>query len=611
MNLLKKTLVVMLMAVVSVSVYGQVLTPKQNSKGKFGFVDESGKWIIKPKYSAVTDFDNHAFAVVEKDGLKGLINNKGKEVVKPKYLNVSPIPYLSSYVFFVDAKGSSVYYFDCINGITFSVTDFNSKTTEHFTELGFNVALYSGDYPSLYIESDAYKRKNFGLDEYYHNKETKYKLLSVPLNSPISINGESHNELVVDNRNYCWQFNENNNVMIIAPQDRWSNRDKEAYVIRNGDIILRGKVSKFEETKGNGMINAKISVNDSTIFRVIDNNVYNDTWQEIITGKYQLPLKDGTIREFDNLEKIIYDNYLAEHYLVQENGVWKIIHFFCDDIRIGVVDEDYTFKNPGDKKPDITVIETYRNRYFIIEDNEKYGLLRYYGSSLQTELPCEYDEIKVIYGDLFSVFKEGKSMLYEVSSGKFANIGNGWDFVDTDDLTNIIVKNTKTGKAGLQKEGAMFIKAEYDSLKFAANYIEIVGFKKNLKYLINLKTGRIIADGTKYDRIRETFNKATYTAQKGNKVGVINAETGKLLAPTLYDAYLCAGRGYNIMLNESGNKVILYVYDANGTLKESKSFFSNATYSMEKYSESWCGSFWPETDGTADYWGYIWYDLKK
>ncbi len=49
---LKCFLSVIVIAVISNFAYRQNLERKQAPKGKWGIVDESGKWIIKPKYTA-------------------------------------------------------------------------------------------------------------------------------------------------------------------------------------------------------------------------------------------------------------------------------------------------------------------------------------------------------------------------------------------------------------------------------------------------------------------------------------------------------------------------------------------------------------------------------
>lgn len=57
----------------------------KNSKGLYGFMDESGDIVIPCKYNLVYPFDKSGHALVIKDGKIGYIDTSGKEVVPIKY----------------------------------------------------------------------------------------------------------------------------------------------------------------------------------------------------------------------------------------------------------------------------------------------------------------------------------------------------------------------------------------------------------------------------------------------------------------------------------------------------------------------------------------------
>lgn len=59
----------------------QDLIPDKNEKGKWGYVDQSGSWVIKPKFEYAAQFENGR-AKVGKDGKFGYIDYSGKEVIK-------------------------------------------------------------------------------------------------------------------------------------------------------------------------------------------------------------------------------------------------------------------------------------------------------------------------------------------------------------------------------------------------------------------------------------------------------------------------------------------------------------------------------------------------
>ena len=56
----------------------------KQKKGKYGFVDESGKWVIKPKFDEAGDFIE-GFAAVALAGKYGYIKPDGSWLVEPKF----------------------------------------------------------------------------------------------------------------------------------------------------------------------------------------------------------------------------------------------------------------------------------------------------------------------------------------------------------------------------------------------------------------------------------------------------------------------------------------------------------------------------------------------
>lgn len=63
------------------------LTPKQ-LEGKWGYVDKSGEWVIKPKFDEVKPFKED-YAAVKKGDKWGFIFESGKFAIKPQFMNVT------------------------------------------------------------------------------------------------------------------------------------------------------------------------------------------------------------------------------------------------------------------------------------------------------------------------------------------------------------------------------------------------------------------------------------------------------------------------------------------------------------------------------------------
>lgn len=81
---MKKMITVMLALIVGVgTIFSQTLTPqKDEKKGKWGYVDEKGKWKIKPRYESAGELkkqpNDKLRATVAQKGLQGFVDENGK-----------------------------------------------------------------------------------------------------------------------------------------------------------------------------------------------------------------------------------------------------------------------------------------------------------------------------------------------------------------------------------------------------------------------------------------------------------------------------------------------------------------------------------------------------
>ena len=60
----------------------------RNKKGKYGFIDKTGKWIINPQFDWVDGFAENGLTNVKLNGKWGCIDKTGNMVVNPQYDNV-------------------------------------------------------------------------------------------------------------------------------------------------------------------------------------------------------------------------------------------------------------------------------------------------------------------------------------------------------------------------------------------------------------------------------------------------------------------------------------------------------------------------------------------
>ena len=99
---MKKVFLILLAALLCISAGAQDLTPKQNMRGKWGYVDSKGTMLIKAKYDMAEEFAADGLAKVKKDGKWGFINKAGKEVIRLRYDEVG---YFSDGLSYVKNEG--------------------------------------------------------------------------------------------------------------------------------------------------------------------------------------------------------------------------------------------------------------------------------------------------------------------------------------------------------------------------------------------------------------------------------------------------------------------------------------------------------------------------
>lgn len=633
----KHLLLVMAMTVMSVSVFGQTLHPKQKANGKFGYVDSTGNWIIKPKFSAVAEFVDYeglSYALIEKKGKIGLINKAGDIVIKPQYKKTHFIPELSTYVFFRYDENIDVALdcFACNEGLKFKVENFHVCQKEWYTVTSFTVkSQYADDETPLALGLltavtgipfgynaqsmskqallDNYLQKNFGLGK---NKDfTKYTSVAISLNAPITVDSKETRKLFFNSNEHKIFYS--NNVIACAeerPKEHW-NKDNygNGYLIKDGDVVMHDSVVDCFETSHSSDGITTVCIGDFKAC-ILNEHIYQQFegirkkwYKELETGKYgfELPMhpNEQGLFIYDSIA-IVEGGYFANGsydeedyiFLVKVDNTWKV------KIKEGKDNECYTFKNPSQAVPSVFCSFP---REYVFEDNGKYGLFFRNATDIEIKMEgCDNIQPRRNISEkriLYQVHKDGKEFLYQPSHYSFdpfedrlAEIPSGFNTVGCDkDLTTLIIKDKRTGKQGLSRNGKV-IASQYDSIMIKeSDTEEWLAEKNNIRYLLNPKTGKIIADGTRYDAYRTTGNGTVYTVLRNGKIGLIDAETGRVIVPAKYGGYFCYGRGFHVMVNEFDNKFAFTVYDSKGNVKSFKTFIITDEYGMAYYLDSWCG----------------------
>ena len=394
------------------------------------------------------------------------------------------------------------------------------------------------------------------------------------------------------------------------PKEHWNkNNYGNGYLIKDGDVVVHDSVVDcFETSPSSNRITTvcigdfKACILNERIYQQFE-GIHKKWYKEHETGKYGLELpmhpKEQGLFIYDSIA-IVEGGYFANGsydeedyvFLVKVDNAWKV------KIKEGKDNECYTFKNPSQAVPSVFCSFP---REYVFEDNGKYGLFFRNATDIEIKMEgCDNIQPRRNISEkriLYQVHKDGKEFLYQPSHYSFdpfedrlAEIPNGFNTVGcAKDLTTLIVKDKRTGKQGLSRNGKV-IASQYDSIIIKeSDTEEWLAEKNNIRYLLNPKTGKVIADGTRYDAYRTTRNGTVYVVAKNGKRGIIDVETGKVIAPTRYDVYLCYGYGYHVMVKKVDNKATVTIYDSKGILKSSKIFISSDIYGITDYVDSWLG----------------------
>ena len=394
-----------------------------------------------------------------------------------------------------------------------------------------------------------------------------------------------------------WTISEDGRTILAEKYKKDPKNDRKyltKYLIRGGEIIASGNLlekngeyyeKKFGET-GNGRT--------FTYYKRLSNGKY--TLDNIEHG-------ENITKEYTEI-KTIGDEYLV----LNDNGVWSIRMLYRGNDK-----PEYIFKNPGGSLPELSAI----GEQCIIKDNGKYGL---FTSDLL--LPCEYDAILPIGDGMYQITKGPKTELHSTwlnaTDIDFSNKKYEVVFA-TNTLDKVIIRDKATKKEGFMKDGKIIVPAVNYSIEIIARwgFDNIYAYsKKGVKYLFNSSTGKVIADGNRYDSFRKTNNGIVFIVKKGKKVGIIDGESGKVIAPAIYDQYEMFGsKGNHLMSTTVGTRTTFTVYDRNGIKKTYKTFINDGSYRVARaaaaFMESWCGfAKWDEADSTASANGVYYIKLR-
>ena len=133
-----------------ITTFAQLESAKDKS-GKFGFMNNSGAWAIQPGYDEVTEFEEHPFTLVKKNGNWGLINQQGETIIPFQYNKVDQGWSYSTAISVVEQNGK------------FGIV--NRETGKEIVTCKYDAAIEFNDtyIPELNVTAVVFQDKKMGL----------------------------------------------------------------------------------------------------------------------------------------------------------------------------------------------------------------------------------------------------------------------------------------------------------------------------------------------------------------------------------------------------------------------------------------------------------------
>jgi len=322
--------------------------PVRTSSGKkYGYIDNTGRFAIKPQFAEAMDFQTNGLAVVQLNNLYGLINTSGNFIVEPKY------SYISDF-----SEGLAV----AINNGSFLVLNEEGKI---LTSKAYNyISLYK-DGRALFSQADENNRFLYG----YLDKEGKEVIPAKYISGSDFVDGKalvqiSQEEFALIDRDGNLLYSYNYPFVGHLGQGFLSFKEspsgKFGYIRESGEIAIPAQYSSLQAFKnGRAVVNLSESFPESK-YGLIDTKgqfiieaIYNDI---IILNENRIAVG----KAIDD-QKPYYGSIYA---LTDKDGnfLTDFKYYNISDFKDGIAsvyDDKYTFfiNSQGKEMKDLPIVE--------------------------------------------------------------------------------------------------------------------------------------------------------------------------------------------------------------------------------------------------------------
>ncbi len=569
-NLIKKAMTLLMIAIVSTgAVFAQSVTPKQNDKGKWGMVDNTGKWVAKAEYTAIEPCGDNYY-IMQKDGKWGLIRPDGKKALDCKYKH--DMLSMFGYIFAQEVDNPEKWQaWDKLAGS-------GKKTSLEnvwIKQVNDTVQIISGEIGLSYISNDTREKLTSKYSKSVLDMRNGGEFSFLTTKSGIIISGVSSVQHLVGNLYVCSQKGDRDSSVLSQPMPTDSTLLLLPMDGGNKMLCISNTGKIYRATR---------SVNDGII--ITDGNgkygLVDETRKIVIPVEYDEIVQDNQNNRIENGSICNYYNY----YLMKDS-LWGILAPVNNSLKmIAECIYPYNVKD-GEKYIPFKYLKYYekqkqrRDACFVVMSNGKAGILDNFGKVL---VPCQYDSGSFSENPpLGYLYDNGRTITYNpldkgTTTRKYSNykrfigaksyycVEQNGKFGVVDDKDNLIlpIKYSQITEAITSDNGHL------DDGFHVWDADGRIGVVK----VINGKGKEIVPCAGNYDRIWGYESYGVIVVKNG-KQGCIK-ENGATFCRPVYDGHINGLKRIGFVKNsDTSNDVTVDIYDYNGKYLESVNVGNN------------------------------------
>lgn len=548
---MKKSVILSLLAFMIIGCFGtlsaQDLMTKKDKKGKIGLVDSNGKFVVKPKYDEIGNFEGGLAKVRVKERY-GLINAKGNVVLKIQYSIIED---------FVDGVAKI-----CVGA------KYNKKTDE--LENGkWGYVKDNGEIliKPIYDDIDYFNKFNIAKTK----KGKVYGWVSRYGKELIKPQFTEIGELIDGMARVCkggkpgkdgniekgkWGFVDDGGRIVIKVKYQSAGEFHEevawvgegplsySYINKQGMVISEGSSTNYNAKNGIIIQQKYLSKKNSktgkkgVFFGILD--LRGMVLEEFVYA--------GIMMNEHNWAVALDMSSNNSYFLHNENGkitklkAGELNYKFNNEIEKYTVDGKFGYVSRDGKMmiaPKYSILGEYSDFTIASEDSQTFG---YLSKSGETVIPFEYTKSSVFNEGYASVCKQGKWYVIDQKN----NVALATDFDYLGAYSDGLIPAMKDNKSGfISLDGEVVIPFVYEMV--SSVHKDKFGYKENGKWGIRDVKEKVLVNPL-YDGISDFYDACgNRMVNNSGKIGLVNMEGTEILAPSLDGISFDAQKGIYII----------------------------------------------------------------